>query len=234
MVAEINRGACFQCFFIAALDRLDRVVQLRRTLLDHFFEVLTIMFNFSFERPLMQSALQTCQDSARPEWLNEIVIRTGSHRCHTYIHVVRARDDQKCHVRIAAAYFGEEVHAADPRHMEVGNDGIELLALKSHERFLAIAGGGAMERRTVQDEGKKLASSRFVVHDKDTGGRMLVRWTIGGTACGSWVNKTAGAIPVHRQPRGTVARLFSRGGTDDHSVEAARCSSVNRQIGLLP
>jgi hypothetical protein len=62
-----------------------------------------------------------------------------------------------------AAHLRQQLHAADARHLEIGNDRIEGLALQSRESFFAVAGGAATKSRRTQDDGKKLASRSFVV-----------------------------------------------------------------------
>lgn len=73
-------------------------------------------------------------------------------RPHAHIHIVHARGDQKRQVRIATAHFGEQFHTTDVGDVKVGNARVELPALQSRERFLAIAGGGAPKRGRSEDE----------------------------------------------------------------------------------
>ena len=78
-------------------------------------------------------------------------------------------------MRIAAPDFREELHAADARHMEVGDDRVKSLALQSHKRFFTTAGSGATESRRAQDDREKLASSGIVVDDEHASSRLAIR-----------------------------------------------------------
>ena len=179
IVAEIDcRTKCLQCVFITALDLLEGALQLPGALRDHFFKALTVVFDLSFELPLVQCALEACQDRAFPQGFNEIVVRTAPHRSHTHVDIIHTSGDQKRHMRMESAYFGEELHTTDARHMEVGNDRIELLVLQSRQSFLATAGSGALESGRAQDEGEKLASSRFIVDGKNACSRLVIRWNL--------------------------------------------------------
>jgi hypothetical protein len=112
------------------------------------------------------------------ERFNEIVVRTAPHRSHTHVDIIHTGGDQKRHMRMEAAYFGEQLHTTDARHVEVGNDRIELLALQSRQSFLATAGSGALESGRAQDEGEKLASSRFIVNGKNAHSRLVIWWNL--------------------------------------------------------
>jgi hypothetical protein len=78
----------------------------------------------------------------------------------------------------------EQLHAADPRHLKIGNDGIERLALQSRESFFAVAGGAAPESRRAQDDGKKLAGRSFVVDGKNASDVLVIRRKTGELAFG--------------------------------------------------
>jgi len=134
-------------------------LQLPGALRDHFFKVLTVVFDLSFELPLVQCALEACQDGAFLERFNEIVVRTAPHRSHTHVDIIHTGGDQKRHMRMEAAYFGEQLHTTDARHVEVGmtaSNCWRCKVAKASWPLLAVVHWKA----AAQDEGEKLASSR--------------------------------------------------------------------------
>src|ERR1700674_639623 len=75
---------------------------------------------------------------------------------------------------MAAAYLGEELHTTHARHVEVGNNRVEVFALQSCQGFFAITGSGALESRRGQNEGEKVAGSSFVVDGKYACCRLMI------------------------------------------------------------
>jgi len=83
---------------------------------------------------------------------------------------------------MAATHFGKQFHTTDARHLQVGNDRVELPAVQSREGFLAIAGGGALiYGRRVRVRGV-VTAGRFVVDDKNACRKLASWWNLGNTS----------------------------------------------------
>jgi hypothetical protein len=72
-------------------------------------------------------------------------------------------------MRLPTANLSEKLRAAHAGHLEVGDDGVEWLALQDYEGLFAVACCRTIVIRRAQDDRKKLAGGRFVVNDEHAG-----------------------------------------------------------------
>src|ERR1700722_15938757 len=159
-VPEIDRRAKgLQSVFITMLNLLESLSQLACALGNHFFEMLAVVFDLLFEISLMKGTFQAGEHSAFQKRFDEIVVRAGTHGLHSYFHVVHPSGDQECYVRMGAANVGQEFEPRDTGHLEIGNNGIEVLSLQSRKGFFPTSGGSTGERRGGQNDGEELASA---------------------------------------------------------------------------
>jgi hypothetical protein len=154
---------------------LERLAELDCAVGNHLFEALAVGFDLLLEMPFVEGTLKAGKDSTLRKGLDEIVVGTEAHSSHAHVDVVDARSDHEGHVRVQLANTGQELEARHPRHFEVGNDGIEALALESDEGFVAAAGGGAGISGRTQHHRKKFGSGALVVDRQDAYDGRLAR-----------------------------------------------------------
>jgi hypothetical protein len=176
IVAEIDRRAeRLESVFVTMFNVLESGLQLSGALRDHLFEVLAIAFDLLLQFPPMEGPLKAGENYAFRKRLNEIIVGARAHRLHAYFDVIHASGDHERHMRVPAASFGENLHAADTGHAKVGDDRIEVLALQGYQGFFAIVGGSTLESRRIQDEAEQLECSGFVVDNEHASSRRVLR-----------------------------------------------------------
>jgi hypothetical protein len=172
---------------------------------NHLLEVNAVVLDLLFELTLPYGALETHHHGTLPERFYKIVVGPTTHRLHSYIHVIHASGDQEDEVRIETANLGEEFHAADPRHVEIGNDGVESLMLQGFESFFAAVGSGTMKGRWAQDDGEEPRSGDLVVHCQDPNGRGLNRRLLEERSAGFARNLVLSAVHSWYPPGVTIS-----------------------------
>ena len=173
-----------QRVFIALFYALQGGAQLVRALGNHFFQVLAVVFDFLLQPSFAQSVVEAGDDRAFAERLDKIVVGAGAHGFDTHVHVVNTSSDEERHVRMSVTNFREKFHATEARHLKVGNDGVERLALQSYEGFFGSASGSAAKCRRREDEREKPGSRRFIVNGKNASRRSAAMRGIAGMVCG--------------------------------------------------
>src|SRR5579859_1183045 len=145
-VAEINRRPeRLQGAFVIVLELAESVMKPASAFYNHFFEMLTVVLDLQFQLPLVEGTLQAYADRTFPKRFDEVVVRAAAHGLHADLEVVNTGGDQERHVRVRAAYLGEQFQTADSGHLKVGDNRIESLALQSHKGFFAAGGGRAVK-----------------------------------------------------------------------------------------
>jgi hypothetical protein len=156
IVAKVDcRAKCLQGVFITPLKLLESLMQLSGSVGNHFFEMLAVVFDLLLQVSLVEGALKAGNDSTLDQRLDEIVVRAGTHGLDTHFHVIDPGRDQECHVRIAAANVCKKLQAANARHLEVGYDGVKVLAVQGLKGLFAAGGGRAQEIRRTQHDGEE-------------------------------------------------------------------------------
>jgi hypothetical protein len=151
---------------------LERFAELDGAIGDHFLETQAVVLDLLLKMPFVESTLKAGKDGILRKRLDQIVVSAVAHGSYTDVDVVNAGGDEKGHVRVGLANAGEEFETAHARHFEVGNDGIESLALESHEGFLSRGRGRARIIRRAQHHREEFRGGAFVVdsQDADDGG----------------------------------------------------------------
>src|SRR5438270_2277316 len=169
-----GRAKGFQRIFVALFDPLQGGLQLVGARGHHFFEMLAVMLEFLLKVPFMEGVLEAGHDGAFAKRLDEVIVGARTHGFDTDIHVVYTGGHQKRHVRVFVADFHQKFHSTEPRHLQVGNDRVEGLALQGDEGFFRGTSRGAAEGGGRQDEGEEFSGSGLVVDGKDPRGRGAV------------------------------------------------------------